>query len=51
LQTARNAGVGICLARYGFGFADLAADALTGDELLADSPAQIAMLLDGRNGA
>ena len=24
LQTARNAGVRICLARYGFGFADLA---------------------------
>jgi phosphoglycolate phosphatase len=51
LQTARNAGVRICLARYGFGFADLAADALIGDELLADSPGEIASLLDARNGA
>jgi phosphoglycolate phosphatase len=51
LQTARNAGVRICMARYGFGFADLAADALIGDELLADSPGQIALLLDGRKGA
>jgi phosphoglycolate phosphatase len=40
-QTARNAGVRICLVRYGFGFADFAPDALTGDELLADSPADI----------
>ncbi|MCM3879130.1 MAG: HAD-IA family hydrolase [Vicinamibacterales bacterium] len=45
LQTARNAGVRICLARYGFGFAALAPDALNGDELLADSPAEIARLL------
>lgn len=45
LQTARNAGVRICLARYGFGFADLAADALRGDELLADSPREIAECL------
>ena len=50
-ETARNAGVRICLARYGFGFADLAADALTGDELIADSPEEIASLLDVRNGA
>ena len=45
LQTARHAGVRICLARYGFGFADLAADALHGDELLADSPGEIAEFL------
>jgi phosphoglycolate phosphatase len=41
LQTAHNAGVRICLARYGFGFADLDAGALTGHELFADSPADI----------
>ena len=48
LQTARNAGVRICLARYGFGFADIAANTLVGDELLADSPGEIAALLDVR---
>jgi phosphoglycolate phosphatase len=46
LQTARNAGVRICLARYGFGFAEVAANTLVGDELLADSPSEIASLLD-----
>lgn len=40
-QTARYAGVRICLVRYGFGFADFSPDALTGDELLADSPADV----------
>jgi phosphoglycolate phosphatase len=45
LETARNAGVRICLARYGFGFADLAPGALNGDELLADSPRAIATLM------
>jgi phosphoglycolate phosphatase len=45
LQTARNGGVRICLARYGFGFADLAPGELKGDEQLADSPADIAHLL------
>ena len=42
LQTARNAGVRICLARYGFGFADLGSDALRGDELMVDRPCAIA---------
>jgi phosphoglycolate phosphatase len=42
LQTSRNAGVRICLARYGFGFADLAAADLNGAETLVDSPAEIA---------
>lgn len=41
LQTARNAGVHICLARYGFGFHDLAGDALTGKESLVDDPRDI----------
>ena len=45
LETARNAGVRICLARYGFGFADLAPGALNGGELLADSPRAIAALI------
>lgn len=39
LQTSRNAGVRICLARYGFGFADLSTDALRGDEWVIDTPA------------
>jgi phosphoglycolate phosphatase len=42
LLTSRNAGVRICLARYGFGFADLAPGDLRGDEWLADTPADIA---------
>ena len=42
LQTSRNAGVNICLARYGFGFADLSPDYLRGDEWLVDTPAEIA---------
>jgi phosphoglycolate phosphatase len=42
LQTARNAGVRICLARYGFGFADIAPGTLTGDELIVDGPHEIA---------
>ena len=42
LQTASHAGVRLCLARYGFGFADIASDALSGDELIVDSPHEIA---------
>jgi len=42
LSTARNAGVRICMARYGFGFADVAPETLRGDELLVDEPSQIA---------
>jgi phosphoglycolate phosphatase len=48
LQTSRNAGVRICLARYGFGFADLAASDLRGDEWLVDTPAEIAGVLNAR---
>jgi len=47
LQTSRNAGVRICLARYGFGYVDLAAE-LRGDESLVDAPAEIAEVLDER---
>ena len=45
LITSRNAGVRICLARYGFGYADLPADDLRGDEALVDTPSEIAMVV------
>jgi phosphoglycolate phosphatase len=48
LQTSRNAGVRVCLARYGFGFADLAMNELWGTESLVDSPAEIAGILRAR---
>ncbi len=48
LQTARNAGVRICLARYGFGFADVPQADLRGDESLVDTPAEITGALHGR---
>ncbi len=48
LQTSRNAGVRICLARYGFGFADVPATELRGDESLVDTPAEISGVLNGR---
>jgi phosphoglycolate phosphatase len=47
LRTARAAGVRICLVKYGFGF-PLAAAALTGDEWLAGSPAELAGMLESR---
>ena len=47
LKTARNAGVRICLARYGFGFADVPAADLRGDESLVDTPAEISGVLHG----
>ena len=40
-QTARNADVRVCLARYGFGFPDLAEGTLTGEEWLVDHPREI----------
>jgi phosphoglycolate phosphatase len=48
LETSRNAGVRICLARYGFGFADLATTDLRGDESLVDTPAEIRGVLHAR---
>ena len=48
LHTSRNAGVRICLARYGFGFADLAMSELRGDESLVDAPAEIPGVLHAR---
>ena len=45
LQTSRNAGVRVCLARYGFGYAHVPAVDLTGDETLVDRPFEIAGVL------
>lgn len=48
LETSRNAGVRICLARYGFGFAAIPARDLRGDESLVDTPAEISTVLHAR---
>ena len=40
-ETARNAGVQVCLARYGFGYEQFETSRLTGVEALVDSPAEI----------
>lgn len=45
LRTARNSGVRLCLARYGFGFADVPAAELSMDDALVDAPAEIAGVL------
>jgi phosphoglycolate phosphatase len=42
LQTARNAGTRICLARYGFGYVEAA---LRGDELFVGQPDELPALL------
>jgi phosphoglycolate phosphatase len=47
LETARQAGTNICLARYGFGYR-LADRELRGDELLADTPRRIAEIVESR---
>jgi phosphoglycolate phosphatase len=44
LQTARNAGTGICLVRYGFGYRFDDAD-FRGDELFADRPADLLAMI------
>jgi phosphoglycolate phosphatase len=44
LRTARGAATRICLVKYGFGFHTAAAE-LAGDELIADSPADLMTLL------
>lgn len=36
--TARNAGVRVCLARYGFGFETFPVDQLSADDLVIDAP-------------
>ena len=47
LETARQAGTNLCLARYGFGYR-LADRELRGDELLADNPRRIAEIVESR---
>lgn len=41
LETARRAGVHICLARYGFGYDDRLREMLRGDELTIDEPREL----------
>ena len=43
-ETARNAGTGICLARYGFGFREFPQDKLTGRERVIDAPVELTAL-------
>ena len=43
-QTARGAGTGICLARYGFGFATFPSSELDGRERFIDAPADLLRL-------
>jgi phosphoglycolate phosphatase len=40
-ETARRAGTGICLARYGFGWETFPHERLSGDELFIDAPGQL----------
>jgi phosphoglycolate phosphatase len=51
LETARAAGTAICLARYGFGYFNVRAEHLRGDEAFVDHPKEIPReikrLLDG----
>jgi phosphoglycolate phosphatase len=43
LRTARAASTRVCLVRYGFGFRTVAGE-LTGDELIADTPSELAIV-------
>jgi phosphoglycolate phosphatase len=45
LRTARSAGVRLCLARYGFGYADVPVAELRGEDALVDAAADIAGVL------
>jgi phosphoglycolate phosphatase len=47
LQTARNAGTRLCMARYGFGFVEMRAAALQGDEMFVNRPDELPALLGG----
>jgi phosphoglycolate phosphatase len=47
LRTARNAGVRVCLVRYGFGFESIAPASLTGGELIVDAPSELVEHLAG----
>lgn len=45
LRTARAAGTAACVARYGFGFAQMPADELQGAAYLVDQPGEIAAVV------
>ena len=45
LRTARAAGTPACVARYGFGFAQMSADELQGAEYVVDQPGEIAAVV------
>jgi phosphoglycolate phosphatase len=45
LRTARAAGTAACMARYGFGFAQMPADELDGAAYLVDRPGEIASVV------
>jgi phosphoglycolate phosphatase len=47
LQTARNAGTRVCLARYGFGYAAFPFGRLDGTELAVDVPSELPAVLGG----
>ncbi len=47
LQTARNAGARICVARYGFGYVEAPPGDLAGDEFFIDHPLDLAALAIG----
>ena len=46
VATARNGGVRVCLARYGFGFIRVDPASLGGDEWYLDQPGDLLALLD-----
>ena len=45
VQTARNAGARLCVARYGFGFRNCPPELLTGDDLVVDRPEDLPTVL------
>jgi phosphoglycolate phosphatase len=46
LETARNAGTHVCLARYGFGFAGCRPETFAGTELFVDAPDEIPRIVE-----
>jgi phosphoglycolate phosphatase-like HAD superfamily hydrolase len=43
-QAARNAGTGVCLARYGFGFETFPVNEMRAEDLVADAPGDLLKL-------
>jgi phosphoglycolate phosphatase len=46
LQTARAAGVRICLARYGFGFSDRLLEGVTADDIVVSEPLEMVLAFE-----